>query len=59
VEDKTGRGFEQRRVAQVAELATVAEMVAVEQAGRGGRDENHQQASQRESGRDADGETPE
>ena len=45
-------------MAEVAELATVAEMVAVKQAGRGGRDENRQQARQRKNGREANRETP-
>jgi hypothetical protein len=46
-------------VAEVAKLATVAEMVAVKQAGSGGRDKNREQPGKRESGRDADSQTPE
>jgi hypothetical protein len=45
-------------VAEVAELAAVSEMVAVKQAGRGGRDENCQQARQRKNRGKANRETP-
>lgn len=58
VEDKPRRRFQQRRVAEMAELAAVAEMVAVQQAGGSRRDKNREQPSQREHGRDPDRKTP-
>lgn len=46
-------------MAKVAELATVAELVAVKQARRSGRDENRQQARKRKHRGEANRETPE